>query len=431
MRSTAIAMLGLALVWQAARADVEPWGLPACPGQAAASSPVPIRLGRPEPLTRDQQEMMGQENRVAPLNRSGLVVRGQSPDPPPPVPPPPPPPPSDAAGPQFPGGDEPFNSGIVTKTRTSKFGEVVGTWWDNTKHFVTEVPGSVVAVFQPGPGGHLFQSDHKFDAFSSPVTNPFFFEDPRALTEVRPIFMWQQTPSNNPTFKGGDNLFAGAQVRVAFTDWASLVVNRLGVVSMEPHGNTPGFASHSGFSELWLGPKFTIIRNDTSNTLLAAGLTFEIPTGPAKVFQNTGSLGLAPYASFGQKFFPGFAYGSFNFLNTTGYSFRTDTKRSEFLFSSFHVDFDVGNWHRVYPFTELNWFFYPRNGGVQAIGFEGADLFNFGSHNAGRSDLNVALGSRVKITDAIQAGVGFQFGLLNGVHSLENTRLTVDMIIRY
>ena len=37
------------------------------------------------------------------------------------------------------------------------------------------------------------QSDHCFDDLGliSPVSNPFLFEDPRALTELRPIFMYQ------------------------------------------------------------------------------------------------------------------------------------------------------------------------------------------------------------------------------------------------
>src|SRR5205085_9724483 len=42
---------------------------------------------------------------------------------------------------------------------------------------------------------HTFESDHCLDTFSSPVTNPFLFEDPRSLTELRPIFIWQKIPS--------------------------------------------------------------------------------------------------------------------------------------------------------------------------------------------------------------------------------------------
>ena len=39
--------------------------------------------------------------------------------------------------------------------------------------------------------GDWFKSDHCLDSFISPVSNPFLFEDPRSLTEVRPIFIYQ------------------------------------------------------------------------------------------------------------------------------------------------------------------------------------------------------------------------------------------------
>ncbi|HEY3788938.1 MAG TPA: hypothetical protein VGL71_08790, partial [Urbifossiella sp.] len=35
-----------------------------------------------------------------------------------------------------------------------------------------------------GPEGKCLESDHCFDNFASPVSNPFYFEDPRSLTEV-------------------------------------------------------------------------------------------------------------------------------------------------------------------------------------------------------------------------------------------------------
>ena len=56
-----------------------------------------------------------------------------------------------------------------------------------------------------------FQSDHNFDHFISPVSDPFYFEDPRALTELRPIFMFQSIPHNNPVFHGGNIEFFGTQ----------------------------------------------------------------------------------------------------------------------------------------------------------------------------------------------------------------------------
>jgi hypothetical protein len=40
----------------------------------------------------------------------------------------------------------------------------------------------------------LFRSDHRYDNFVSPTTNPFFFEDPRSLSEIRPIFIYEGMP---------------------------------------------------------------------------------------------------------------------------------------------------------------------------------------------------------------------------------------------
>src|SRR5262245_52232856 len=41
----------------------------------------------------------------------------------------------------------------------------------------------------------MLPSDHCFDRFISPISNPFFFEDPRQLTEVRGIFLENSLPS--------------------------------------------------------------------------------------------------------------------------------------------------------------------------------------------------------------------------------------------
>ena len=55
---------------------------------------------------------------------------------------------------------------------------VVAQWSNNSR-------SETGAAFH---GRNMFQSDPEFTYFASPVTNPFFFEDPRSLTEVRPIW---------------------------------------------------------------------------------------------------------------------------------------------------------------------------------------------------------------------------------------------------
>jgi hypothetical protein len=321
---------------------------------------------------------------------------------------------------------EQYNCGVVTQ-------ESPGFWqsiWEGPRRVINCIPGLGREEFE-GPGARRwFQSDHCFDNFISPVTNPFLFEDPRSLTEVRPIFIYNATPTRNPIFHGGDIEFVGLQARVAFTDWFSFVLNKAGGVWIEPHDATADFQPHAGFSEVWLGPKFTFLRNEDCGTLGAAGLTFEIPTGDRHVLQDTGSLSLVPYVSLEQSFFKT-SYGAFNALGTVGYAFSVDRSRSEDLFTSFHLDYDIANLHRFYPLMELHWFYYTRNGKTEDINFEGRDLFNFGSeHVSGHNEVSLAFGGRVKATDWWSLGLAVEFPLTTK-RDLMDYRLTADMIFRY
>ncbi|HEX4610159.1 MAG TPA: hypothetical protein VH092_18345, partial [Urbifossiella sp.] len=158
----------------------------------------------------------------------------------------------------------------------------------------------ILGVF--GERSEWFHSDHAFDGFISPVTNPFLFEDPRSLTELRAIYLYQRIPGHQPDTSGGNINYFGLQGRVAVTERLSFTINKFGGTWFNPEDGT-GLQSGSGFSEIWLGPKFTFIRGEETGTLLAGGLQFQIPIGSSSVYQNTGSLSLLPYVSYGQNFF--------------------------------------------------------------------------------------------------------------------------------
>ena len=164
--------------------------------------------------------------------------------------------------------------------------------------------------------------------------------------------------------------------------------------------------------------------------MLAAGLTFEVPWGSNSVFQHTGRLGVVPYVSFGQNFWKT-DFGSMNFLNTTGCTFGSD--RSDFFFSSFHLDYNIRNQDRFFPMIELNWAHYISSGNqIGNIGFEGWDLFNFGSGGVTGSDsLTLNLGGRVKINNWWSVGAAAGFSLIGGGGQLDAFRLTLDMTFRY
>jgi hypothetical protein len=320
----------------------------------------------------------------------------------------PPPPPAFDPIPPSPGqaaADKP-----VKKEHKSYFGEMFQGWGGG------------------GPEGKCFESDHCFDYFASPVSNPFFFEDPRALTEIRPIFLFQTLSSHNIYYHSGNAEFYGVQARVAITDQWSFVMNKLGGVSLNP-GSNGLLPDESGFAEVWLGPKWTFLRNTETGTVAAAGATFQIPSSSNRVAQDTGNLSVAPYITAAQNF-GCTSYGSFNAMGTLGYAFG-DHDRSDYLFSSLHLDFDVGGRHFLYPMVEMNWFYYTRDGHARPYSFEGQDLVNFGSTNAsGHGDLSIATGLRYKFSECIQTGIALQFPLTH-TRDFQTFRLGLDVIFRY
>jgi hypothetical protein len=277
---------------------------------------------------------------------------------------------------------------------------------------------------------HLFQSDHCFDDLISPVSNPFFAEDPRSLTELRPIFIFQTMPSSQYLYHTGNIEWYGVQARLAVTDRLSFVLNKFGGISINPGSDSP-VGGESGFSEIWIGPKYTWYRDDQAGLVAAAGLTFQIPTGSANVYQDTSGVTLAPYANFAQSNIGKTSWGAFNVMDTLGFAFATSPDRSNYVYNSFHVDFNVANWNRIYPLIELNWQHYIRNGNERPLGFEGQDLANVGSQADGHDSMTMAIGLRYKLSEAIQFGGAVSLPLWNNSNDLEFFRLTLDMIWRY
>jgi len=290
--------------------------------------------------------------------------------------------------------------------------------------------GGWLGTYQGCTARQCLQSDHCFDGFISPVTSPFLFEDPRSLTEIRPIFLWEQTSTKNPIYHGGDVEFFGIQARAAITERLSVTLTKLGWIWQEVHDPTDGFDTHSGFAEIDLGAKYTFLRQECWGTLGAFGLSFQFPTGNNNVFQNTGSASVRPYLSLGQNFCKS-SYGSFNVISTTGGVFALDNKRSDFVYTNLHLDYDVANLHKIYPLIEFSWLHYTSNGGARAQNFEGGDLFNFGANNvSGQNYFTVAFGARYKFCESFQVGTAAEWAF-GSSKNLENLRLTVDFIFRY
>jgi hypothetical protein len=438
------AALGLLLGLHAAGRGQDVWHAvgatptPPPPAVVASTPPGPapaapaVTLGRPQPLEAPAPAPSAfPDALVSRVAYSGEpvtgpdVVQAQAPDPPPPVggpvplPPPPPPP---GLPPPPPGVGDAYNPGAdISRPLGHSF-------WDKCKGWLNWGDACSSNCRQP------LQSDHEFDYFASPVSLPFYFEDPRALTEVRPIFLYSSAPSGNPIFRGGNSEFFGLQGRLAVTERLSFVINELGVVSLNPNNPVPPFSRDTGFAEFHIGPKYTFLRNTCTRSVAAVGLDFQIPTGSGRVFQDTGNLSLNPYVSYAQNFgrLPA-GYGSFDFLMNLGYSVSVDNKRSDYFHSSFQFDYNVANLNKIYPFLVVNWLHYTNGGHTfdPGFGFEGGDLANFGSRNVGARDyVSLGPGLRYKFSECIQTGIAAEWALTSQ-KEISEFRLTLDLIFRY
>lgn len=327
--------------------------------------------------------------------------------------------------------EEAYNCGVVSEGPPTGgfFGEPAG----GLGSWVPTLPSG--DYFRSYIEWQPFMSDQAFNSFVSPVSNPLYFEDPRSLTELRPLFIYQRFPGKYRTvtdlgsgttraFSGGDLQFFGLQARLALNERVSLVLNELGGISFNPDEAGPlGLSGGTSFAEIQFGPKFTFYRDDCTNTIAAFGVFFNIPAGEHKAFQDTGNGGVTPYISVGQKI------GNFHLLSTFGYRFGFNNERSESFYLSAHLDYSI--FDRIYPLVELNWYHWTRNGNRTGADFEGQDLLNLGANNVSGNDvLTLAAGVRFKITENIQAGIIYEFPI-SPRDDLLSYRIGADMIFRY
>ena len=265
--------------------------------------------------------------------------------------------------------------------------------------------------------GLIMPSDHCFDSFISPMTNPVFFEDPRQLTEVRGIFLNHKVPL---AAGGGDVQLYAAQARARITDRLSIIATKDGyVVSQNP-------VIADGWADVAAGLKYTLYSDAATQRLLSGGLTYEIPAGTPRTRQGNGDGEFHLFLSGGAEILN---YG--HVISGSGFRLPSDSsEESQMWYWSNHLDYQVlRNW---YLLTEYNWYHWMKSGNnTFAPGIEGGDLFNFGSTGvAGNDIVTGAFGAKYKPNRHVEIGVAWELPLTERRDVLEN-RLTVDAILRY
>ena len=260
-------------------------------------------------------------------------------------------------------------------------------------------------------------SDHCFDCFISPMTNPVYFEDPRTLSEARFIYARHKVPI---TAGGGEiNVFA-LQLRAAINDRLSIIATKDGfLTSSNPLIN-------DGWADVNVGLKYNLFKDPASQRILSTGVTYELPVGSTRALQGNGDGVFHLFMTGGTQI-----GNNGHWISAGGWVLPTDPgDESQWMYWSNHLDRRLGN-SNFYGFYEANWYHWLDSGAGGIPGIEGGDFFNFGSTNVTGNDIITnALGVKYKPSANTEVGVAWEVPVTKRRDVLDN-RLTFDFILRY
>lgn len=273
------------------------------------------------------------------------------------------------------------------------------------------------------------KSDHAFDDFISPMIDFIHFEDPRTLTELRPIFVHHEFPQElgpgNIPGGGSIQLFA-AQFRIALTERLSIIGVKDGYIIDSSEGALDGLLD-SGFADITAGLKYNFLRNTETGSLLTAGFTYEIPLGAEQTLQSVDDGEFHLFVSGGQRL----ADGNAHWLTSFGWQVPVDqTAQSTTVHWLNH--FDVKLTERVYLFTENSWWYWVDDADFGLpLGVSGQDLLNLAATNVeGNHLVTQNVGMKYKPSGNYEFGIAYEFPLTEFEDIIED-RLQVEAIFRY
>jgi hypothetical protein len=259
-------------------------------------------------------------------------------------------------------------------------------------------------------------SDHCYDDFISPMTNPVYFEDPRNLTEARVIFLNHKVPL---AAGGGDVQLYALQVRAALTDRLSLIATKDGyIVSSNP-------LIDDGWADISAGVKYLIYSDPCAQQLASVGVVYELPVGTPDALQGNGDGTFDIFLTGGSQL-----GCNGHWIGAGGFVLPTDDQaESTWCYISNHIDYEFHS--RYYALMEFNWYHWLESGGGGIGGVEGGDLFNLGSTGvAGNNIVTGAFGLKYKPSCHTELGIAWELPLTERRDVLEN-RITFDWILRY
>ena len=281
------------------------------------------------------------------------------------------------------------------------------------------------AASQCGGSGFL-TGNRNFPNFIGYVSNPLGAIDPRAVTQIWPIFSSTWIAAN-PRLPHGDMQLYGAGLNLALSERLSIGMNQGGYAHADFRRNTligESGRDREGWLDLGGFVQYTVYQNVPEQCLATLGLRFTSPSGSRDIFQGTPPWRLAPYGTVGKEF------GEFHVLATVGYSFPTESNDVgvEYFHGTVHLDHRCFGW--LYPLVECTWAAHTTS--VDLSDFRrGGGFIDFGSFELTGDIVMLAAGlNSVLIPNRLELGAVYT----TSVHTERNfdfNGVLVKMVLRY
>jgi hypothetical protein len=294
---------------------------------------------------------------------------------------------------------------------------------------------SCAAGESDAPGGFL-DGNHHFDNFIGFMSNPLQNIDPRAATEVIPLYESGWITSRG-ALASGNLQVVGPGINVALSERLAVGLNqggyavadfdsrdngrfrdRFGILrSRRPFaGQREGWLNFGGYAQ------YTVIEDVPDQFLATVGMRLETPTGSKSLFQGGGPAVLAPYVTVGKE------CGDYHFLATSGYQFPTGSgnKTTNLFYTNVHFDRKIGC---IYPLVEFNWSYHTSSVDVDLPTRRG--FINFGDFESTGNIVTVAAGAdAVLIKNRLEFGAVYATPIATQRDFNANV-LLVKMVFRY
>jgi hypothetical protein len=258
--------------------------------------------------------------------------------------------------------------------------------------------------FEFGPNNSTsLNGTQAFDHFIGFISNPTYNIDPRALSELYPVFASGWASGNGPLLPNANAQIYGAGLTVALSDRLAIGLNQGGYGVININSNLASALAARGLPvpnrdlagqrEGWLNlggfVQYTFIADAEQKFLLSGGLRWEAPSGTEQLFQGGANPAyLAPYFSAGKEF------GCWHVLAVGGFEFPTGegTATADTWYLSLHIDRQIG-W--FYPLVEFNGEYHNKTVNPDLPIFH--NVLNLGGFDSSGNILTVSVGANAVI----------------------------------